>query len=258
MKLEDKVALVTGSARGIGKAISLAFAQEGANLVVADLAERPLKETCREISRMGRCTLPLVTDVSNEDQVNKLISQTVRRFGKIDVLVNNAGIPGPTEPVVNLAIEDWNRVFAVNLTGAFLCSKAALKHMVQRKSGNIINISSVTAFRALWGRSPYMSSKSALIGLTKTVALEVGIYGIRVNAICPGAVKGPRLDYLIEERAKATGVSSQRAREAILEEVILRRLLEPEEIARTALFLASSDSKGITGEIIRVDAGLNF
>jgi len=255
MKLEDKVAVVTGGGKGIGRAISLAFAKEGADVVIAARTETALKETAEEINKMGGHALPFVADISREDQVNELVSSTVRNLGKIDILVNNAGIAGPTVPVVDLRIEDWNGVIAVNLTGAYLCSKAVLKYMIKNKSGNIINIGSMAGTKGLWRRSPYVVSKWGILGLTKTLALEAGIYGIRVNAICPGLVEGKRLDDVFSERAKVMGISPDLIRKRAIDDTPLRRFVKPGEIARTAIFLVSSNSDGITGQIICVNAG---
>ncbi len=255
MKLEDKVAVVTGGGKGIGRAISLAFAKEGADVVIAARTETALKETAEEINKMGGHALPFVADISREDQVNELVSSTVRNLGKIDILVNNAGIAGPTAPVVDLRIEDWNGVIAVNLTGAYLCSKAVLKYMIKNKGGNIINIGSMAGTKGLWRRSPYVVSKWGILGLTKTLALEAGIYGIRVNAICPGLVEGKRLDDVFSERAKVMGISPDLIRKRAIDDTPLRRFVKPGEIARTAIFLASSNSDGITGQIICVNAG---
>lgn len=255
MKLEDKVAVVTGGGKGIGRAISLAFAKEGADVVIAARTETALKETAQEINKMGGHALPFVADISREDQVNELVSSTVRNLGKIDILVNNAGIAGPTVPVVDLRIGDWNGVIAVNLTGAYLCSKAVLKYMIKNKSGNIINIGSMAGTKGLWRRSPYVVSKWGILGLTKTLALEAGIYGIRVNAICPGLVEGKRLDDVFSERAKVMGTSPDLIRKRAIDDTPLRRFVKPGEIARTAIFLVSSNSDGITGQIICVNAG---
>ncbi|MBA7496804.1 Glucose 1-dehydrogenase 2 [subsurface metagenome] len=255
MKLEDKVAVVTGGGKGIGRAISLAFAKEGADVVIAARTETALKETAEEINKMGGHALPFVADISREDQVNELVSSTVRNLGKIDILVNNAGIAGPTAPVVDLRIEDWNGVIAVNLTGAYLCSKAVLKYMIKNKGGNIINIGSMAGTKGLWRRSPYVVSKWGILGLTKTLALEAGIYGIRVNAICPGLVEGKRLDDVFSERAKVMGISPDLIRKRAIDDTPLRRFVKPGEIARTAIFLVSSNSDGITGQIICVNAG---
>ena len=257
MKLDHKIAVITGGGKGIGRIISLAFAKEGADVVLAARTKSALDETAEEISKMGRRALPLVADISDEDQVNEFVNSTIRKFGKIDILVNNTGIMGPTVPVVDLDIKDWDRVISINLTGAYLCSKAVLKHMIKNKSGNIVNMSSVAGTRGLWKRSPYSVSKWGILGLTKTLALEVGVYGIRVNAICPGPVEGKRIDRVFRERAEAMGISPDLLVKKIIDEIPLRQLTKPEEVARTAIFLASSDSEGITGQIICVNAGLD-
>ncbi len=234
----------------------MAFAREGADVAMAARTKSPLEQTAEEIRKMGRRAFPFVADISNEDQVNEFVSSAVNYLGRIDILVNNTGIAGPTVPVANLAMEDWDRVLAVNLTGAYLCAKAALKHMIKNKSGNILNISSSAGIKVLWRRAPYVVSKSGILALTKVLALEVGVHGIRVNAICPGPVEGERMDGVFRARAKAMGISPDIARKTAMDEAALGRLVSPEEVAGTAVFLASSDSEGITGQIIRVDAGL--
>ncbi len=235
----------------------MAFAREGADVAMAARTKSPLEETAEGIRKMGRRAYPFVADISNEDQVNEFVSSAVSYLGRIDILVNNTGIAGPTVPVANLAMEDWERVLAVNLTGAYLCAKAALKHMIKNKSGNILNISSTAGIKGLWRRAPYVVSKSGILGLTKTLALEVGVHGIRVNAICPGPVEGERMDRVFRARAKAMGISPDMARKRAMDEAALGRLVSPEEVAGAAVFLASSDSEGITGQVIRVDAGLD-
>jgi len=255
IKLRDKVAVVTGGGKGIGKAISLAFAREGADVVMAAQTKSALEETAEEIKKVGRRAFPFVVDISKEDQVSQFMSSTVSNLGRIDILVNNAGVAGPTVPVVDLQIEDWNRVIGVNLTGAYLCSKAVLKYMIKNKSGNITNIGSMAGTKGLWRRSPYVVSKWGILGLTKTLALEVGMYGIRVNAICPGLVEGKRLDDVFRERAKVMGISPDLIRKKAIDDTPLRRFVKPEEIAQTAIFLASSGSEAITGQIICVNAG---
>jgi NAD(P)-dependent dehydrogenase (short-subunit alcohol dehydrogenase family) len=184
MQLEGKIAVITGGGRGLGKGIALTFAAEGSDVVIAARTETALKETAAEIEAMGRKCLAIVTDQSVPEQVRNMVDRTLERFGRVDVLVNNAGIGGPTLSVADMDLEAWKQTLAINLTGAMLCTKYILKDdMIPRRSGNIINISSVSGRRGHANRSPYSVSKWGLIGLTQSLALEVGKYGIRVNCI---------------------------------------------------------------------------
>ncbi|OGN95719.1 MAG: hypothetical protein A2Y89_04085, partial [Chloroflexi bacterium RBG_13_51_18] len=190
MQLEGRVAIVTGGGYGIGKAIALALAREGADVVVAARTESALKKTAQEIESMGRKSLVIITDLLLPEAPAEMVEKTLEKFGKIDILVNNSGEEGPIKPVAEMDLKGWNDLLSVNLTGAMLCSRYVLeKSMVPRQSGVIINISSAAGRRGLATRSAYSSSKFAIIALTQSLASEVGRYGIRVNAIAPGAVE---------------------------------------------------------------------
>jgi NAD(P)-dependent dehydrogenase (short-subunit alcohol dehydrogenase family) len=256
MRLKDKVAIVTGGGVGIGKAISLAFAREGADIVLACPFLSELEPTAAEINSLGRKSLAVVTDVSDEEQVREMVAKTVGEFGKIDILVNSAGIEGRTANVVDVDLEDWNRVLAVNLTGPMLCSKEVLKIMVPHKSGSIINISSAAGKRGFVMRSPYCASKWGVIGLTQTVALEVGVHNIRVNCICPGPTEGERIERVLNARVEATGRPYQELRALMTGNNPLGRMVYPEEVAAAAVFLASAEAGGLTGQAINVSIGL--
>ncbi len=255
MRLKDRVAVVTGGGCGIGRAISLAFAREGAIIVVASPFPEELDEVVGKIKDGGGRALAVVTDVTLEDQVVNMVSRTVSEFRKIDILVNNAGIAGPTALLVDMPLDAWNQTLAINLTGMMLCTREALKVMISRESGNIINLSS-QAGRAGYGlRSPYCASKWGVIGLTMTTATEVGVHHIRANCICPGPVEGPRMDAVFRARAQATGRTSQELYDETAAGMALRKLVTADDIAAAAVFLASDESKGITGEALDVNAG---
>jgi len=244
-KLQGSVAIVTGSGRGIGKAISLEFAGQGADVVVnAHSDVKAIFKTAEEIRALGRRSLPVVADVSNTKDVKRLVSETTKEFGKIDILVNNAGIMKPA-PIEKLSEEAWDSVMNVNLKGAFLCSKYVGHQMIMRKNGVIINIASIAGFVAEVFAGAYSPSKAGLISLTQLLALEWAKYNIRVNAICPGAI----------ETAITNAEWPGKKREARIEAIPLKRFGKPEEVAKTAVFLACSDSSYTTGHALVMDGG---
>ncbi len=260
MRLKNKVAIVTGGGTGIGKAMSLAFAAEGAAVVVAARTRSRLEAVVDEIrSKEGRATaIPI--DVTNEDQVRKMVAQTLNEYGQIDILVNNSAMMGATAAnVVDIKLDDWNKELAVNLTGAMLCARGVLRGMITRQSGNIINISSGSGKGGYPMRSSYCVSKWGIIGLTQTLALEVGGYNIRVNCIAPGWVEGERLESAMKGRAEATGLAYEEVYEQVVDGAIARaalgRIVSAAEVADAAVFLASDESSGLTGQTIGVDAG---
>ena len=255
MKLNNKVAIVTGGGVGIGEAISLAFASEGATVVVAARTLPRLEAVANGIRSRGGRAIAIQTDVTDESQVRHLVTQTIDEYGQVDILVNNSGIAAPVAKVADVNLDDWNRVLAVNLTGAMLCAKAVLKNMIARRSGKIINISSEAGISGLPYRSPYSASKWGLIGLSRTLAMEVGKYGIRVNCIAPGPVEGERMDRAIKAVVEASGHTYEEVRNTNIAGAVLKRMVTETEIAGTAVFLASDDSSGITGETISVNAG---
>lgn len=259
MQLEGKVAVITGGSKGIGKAIALAFAGEGSEVVIAARTEADLKRTAAEIETMGRKCLAIVTDLAVPEQVRAMVDRTLETFGRVDVLVNNSGIAGPAASVADMDLEGWNQTLAVNLTGAMLCAKYILKDdMIPRQSGSIINISSISGRFGHANRSPYSTSKWGLIGLTQTLALEVGKYGIRVNCITPGPVEGERIEWAMRQVSKNQGISYEQAVKNEVARTSLGRMVKPEEVAVLAVFLASEQSSGITGQTINCCAGLRM
>jgi len=262
VRLKDKVAIVTGGGRGIGKAIALAFAAEGATVVVAARTLSKLEETAEEIKSKGGKAKAIQTDVTDEKQVQQMVAQTLDEYGQIDILVNNSGIGGPTARVVDLKLEDWNEVLAIDLTGSMLCSREVLKSMIPRQSGNIINIAAEGGRggdgRAGYPmRSPYCCAKMGIIGLNETLAVEVGEYNIRVNCISPAAVRGERLVNVVKGRSEATGVPFDELMGKITANYSLRRAAEESEVAATAVFLASDESSAITGQTLITNCGLH-
>jgi NAD(P)-dependent dehydrogenase (short-subunit alcohol dehydrogenase family) len=253
--LQDQVAIVTGGGRALGKSIALRLARDGADLVLAAPDSAELTATAADIEGLGRRALAVVTDVTREEQVQALAVRAREMFGRIDVLVNNAGIIGPTAPVVSLSRSDWDEVLAVNLTGAMLCCKAVLPDMIARRSGRIINIASIAGKIGYSLRSPYAVSKWGLIGLTLTLAKEVGAYDIQVNAVCPGPVRGERMRGIIATRARELGQTVEEVERTYTEATLLKRLVEAEDVAALVAFLASPAARNITGQALDVTAG---
>ena len=256
MELQDKIAVITGAGRGIGRTIALAYAKEGADLVLASRSRGTLEETQAMVEDLGCKALVVPTDIRNEDSVNNLAEQALGFFGRVDILVNNSGITGPTTPLWNISLADWQETFAINVNGTYLCCRAFLPTMIKQRSGSIIMISSMTGKRPLFGRTPYAGSKLALVGIARTLAWEVGPYGIRVNTISPGAVEGERIKRVVREMAASQGISEDEALRQFTSNAPLGRIVPPEDIAAAAVFLASDKAASITGEDLNVSAGI--
>jgi NAD(P)-dependent dehydrogenase (short-subunit alcohol dehydrogenase family) len=252
MSLEGRVAVVTGGGRGIGRVIALRLARAGADLVLAGLSADDLASAGHEAEALGRRALPVVTDVAREESVRALAGRALASFGRVDVLVNNAGIIGPTAPVEDVQREDWDEVLAVNLTGAFLCAKAFLPGMKARRSGKVVNVSSIAGKMAYALRAPYAVSKWGLIGLTLTLAREAGPYNVQVNAVCPGPVEGERMARVIEGRARELGQSVEEVARAYAESTLLKRFVRPEDVADLVAFLASPAGGAPVNTILRL------
>jgi 3-oxoacyl-[acyl-carrier protein] reductase len=244
-RLDEKVAIVTGSGHGIGKAIALGFAQVGAHVVVASRSQNNADATAQEVRALGRRSISLVVDVTKSADVNKTIEATLKEFGRIDILVNNVGRGGEIMlPCLQMREEDWDSYYRINMMSTFLCSKAVSRTMIDQKSGNIINIASAAGTRPDPGRTPYAASKAAQLSFTTSLSIELAPYHIRVNSIIPGAINtmpnssrgsGP-------ERAARAGIP-------------LGRIGEPEDVALAAIFLASDASDYVTGTHIEVKGG---
>ena len=258
MRLQDRVAIITGAAKGMGSAISGALAEEGAHLVLAAREPAPLEALARALrDRPGRGRyIPVPTDVTDAAAVQALARRALDEFGRIDVLVNAAGVIGPIEtPLHKIAPEDWDRVLEVNVKGTFLCCRAVVPTMIERRSGKIINLAGTSGLRGYRFRAAYSSSKWALRGLTRTLALEVGPYGVNVNAICPGVVEGDRMTTIINEKARVRNWTPAQVFDEYIGEMALRRFTKDEDVAHAVVFLASDESRQITGHEIVVDGG---
>jgi 3-oxoacyl-[acyl-carrier protein] reductase len=248
-KLNDKVAVITGGARGIGKQIALTFANEGADIAIGDLIE--METIAQEVRNLGRRVITVKADVSNKDEVKNFFNKTLATFKKVDVLVNNAGISGRAG-LMEMTEEDWDRVFNVNLKGVLLCTQAAAKYMMEQKYGKIINIASIAGIENLFFPRVainYATSKAGVMRFTKICSKELGSYRINVNAIAPGFVETDIT------HARRSPEEAKRFIEEEIKQTPLGRAGTPQDIANLALFLASEDSSFITGQIIVIDGG---
>jgi len=246
--LKGKVVIITGARRGMGKADALAFAKNGAKVVVADISQEECQLVVDEIKKSGGEGLAVKCDVTNEKEIEEMVKKTIEKFGKVDILVNNAGIC-QFKPFLELTKEEWQRTLDINLKGYFLCAKATAKEMVKQKSGAIVNIASIVMGqigKGMAGLAHYSASKGGIAALTKTLALELAPYNIRVNAIAPGAIDTPMA---------ASAKADPKVLEQTLAMIPLHRMGKPEEIANAVLFLSSKASSYITGSIIVVDGG---
>lgn len=256
MLLQDKVAVVTGAGRGIGREIALAYAREGADLVLAARSAEALEQTASAVRGLGRKALGVPTDIQKPDSVHHLAERTLEQFGRVDVLVNNSGVGGPSAPLWQIDPAQWDETFAVNVTGTFLCCRAFIPAMINRQSGTIIIIGSMSGKRPLWGRTPYTSSKMAVVGLARTLAWETGEHGIRVNVISPGPVEGERIEWVIRKQAERQGITFAEALRQFTGSSPLGRLVPSGDIASAAVFLGSDQAASITGEDLNVSGGI--
>jgi 3-hydroxybutyrate dehydrogenase len=255
MRLQDKVAIVTGAASGIGKEIALVFAREGAKVAIADLNRQAADATAREIDSTGKRAIGVVMDVTDERQVDVGTAEVIETFGALDVLVSNAGIQ-IVAPIVDFEFAKWKQLLATHLDGAFLTTRAALRQMYKQKSGSVIYMGSVHSKEASVLKAPYVTAKHGLIGLAKVVAKEGAAHGVRANVICPGFVRTPLVNKQIPEQAKELGISEQ----DVIKNVMLKATVDGEfttveDVAETALFLASFRSNALTGQSIVVSHG---
>lgn len=246
MDLKGKVALITGGSRGIGKAIALKLASLGADIVINySSSDKKAKEVIEQVKDMGQQGIAVKADVSILNEAEKLVNEAIDKFGKIDVLINNAGITRDNL-LMRMTEQEWDDVLNVNLKGTFNVTKSAIRKMLRQKNGSIINISSVVGVTGNAGQCNYSASKAGMIGFTKSLAKEVGKKNVRVNAVAPGFIKTDMTDALSEE-----------LKQEYLKNIPLNRLGTPEDIANTVAFLASDISQYITGQVIIVDGGMS-
>lgn len=247
--MERQRIFVTGGAAGIGRAIARAFSAQGALVHVCDLDEAGLSALAAESPGISFS----VADVGKESQVEQFFEEGLGQLKGIDVLVNNAGIGGPTGPLESLDSDEWHNTLQVNLNSTFYCCKQAIPHMKSQGSGSIVNLSSTAGVMGYPLRTPYAAAKWAVTGLSKSLAMECGAWGIRVNAICPGPISGDRMDRVIAGEAAAKGLSEHLVRQSYIEACSLKTFIDPEDIAAMAVFLASAAGRKITGQAISVD-----
>jgi 3-oxoacyl-[acyl-carrier protein] reductase len=244
MELAGKVALVTGAAQGIGKAIALMLATHGADIIAADINLEQAETTAKEAEALGRGAIAIKVDVTRLDDVERMVASAVGRFGKIDILINNAGI-ARDKLVLRMTEEDWDVVLNVNLKGTFNCTKAVIRYMSKQRGGKIVNIASVVGEMGNAGQANYSASKAGVIGLTKTIAREFAQRGINVNAIAPGYIQTAMTESLPDK-----------AKEELKRLIPVERLGQPEDVAHAVLFLVSEASSYITGHILNVNGGM--
>ena len=249
------VAVVTGANRGIGRAITVALAAAGCTVAASARDPSSLAETGAEADKAGGTAIPFGCDVRDEASVAALAGRA-GQLGPVRVVVANAGIAGPTTPLHEMSLADWRETVATDLDGVFLTFRPFIPAMIERRDGSLIAISSMTGKRPLYGRTPYAAAKMGVIGLVRTLATELGPHGIRVNAVCPGPVAGPRIEQVIALQAAARGITAEQARAEMDGMSPLRRMVTAEEVAAACVFLASGDSASITGEDLNVTAGV--
>lgn len=256
LTLAGSVAAVTGAGTGIGREIVLRLAAEGADVVLTGRSVGPMEEVAHQVRADGRRALVVPMDLQDHASIQDAARAAQEEFGAVDVLVNNSGVGGPSKPMWEIDAEEWEETFRVNVTGTFLACKAFLPAMIARRSGSVVVIGSVTGKRPLVNRTPYAASKTALIGMVRTLAWELGPHGIRVNLLSPGGVEGERLKWVLEQQAQARGISVEEAREDFAGGSPLKKLVSPGDVADAVAYLASPRAASITGEDLNVSAGL--
>jgi NAD(P)-dependent dehydrogenase (short-subunit alcohol dehydrogenase family) len=252
---EVPVAVVTGANRGIGRAITVALAAAGCTVAASARDPASLADTVAEAGQAGGVAVPVGCDVRDEASVASLAGWA-GQLGPVRTVVANAGIAGPTAPLHEITLADWRETIATDLDGVFLTFRAFIPGMIERRDGSLIAISSVTGKRPLYGRTPYAAAKMGIIGLIRTLATELGPYDIRVNAICPGLVAGPRIEQVIAGQAAARGITAAAVRAEVDALSPLGRMVRAEEVAAACVFLACGGSAAITGEDLNVTAGV--
>jgi 3-hydroxybutyrate dehydrogenase len=255
MRLQSKVAIVTGAASGIGKEIARVFAREGAVVAIADVNGEAANAAAREIDSAGKRAIGIAMDVTDEKEVDLGTAKIIEKFGALDILVSNAGIQ-IVSPIVEFEFAKWKQLLAIHLDGAFLTTRAALRQMYKQRSGSVIYMGSVHSKEASVLKSPYVTAKHGLIGLAKVVAKEGAAHGVRANVICPGFVRTPLVDKQIPEQSKTLGISEQDViKKIMLKDTVDGEFTTVQDVAETALFLASFASNALTGQSIVVSHG---
>lgn len=252
--LDQHVAFVTGASQGIGREIAVELAEKGASVALAARSDG-IYETADIIGDDAR-TLPVETDVTEESAVKAAIEETVERFGGLDLLVNNAGIGGPTAMIEEISVEEWKHTQNVNVLGSFLAAKHAAPHLRESDCASVINISSIAGKDPYPSRTPYSASKAALIGFGRSLAYELGSDDVTVNTICPGAVEGERIERMIERQAERRGITFQEAmRDRVTDRLPLDSIVDPADVGALVAFLASEHGRNITAQDINIDSG---
>jgi NAD(P)-dependent dehydrogenase (short-subunit alcohol dehydrogenase family) len=249
------VAVVTGANRGIGRAITVAFAAAGFAVAASARDPASLAETVAEAEQAGRTPVPVACDVRDETSFAAL-AERAEQIGPVHTVVANAGIAGPTAPLHEITLADWRETIATDLDGVFLTFRAFIPAMIGRRDGSLVAISSMTGKRPLHGRTPYAAAKMGVIGLVRTLATELGPHNIRVNAVCPGFVAGPRIEQVLRRQAAVRGIAEETVRAELAGLSPLRRMVRPEEVAAACVYLASDGSAAVTGEDLNVTAGV--
>ncbi len=251
-----RVAVVTGANRGIGRAIAVGFAKAGYAVAATARDTATLGDTVAEIEGADGVALALPCDVADQTSVETMAERVLERFGAVHTVVANAGVGGPTAPMHEIELAAWRECTATDLDGVFLTFRAFIPALIVAGTGSLIAISSITGKRPLYGRTPYAAAKMAVIGLVRTLALELGPHGIRVNTVCPGAVNGPRLQDVLNNQARARGITYEDALASFTAPSPLGRLVAADDIARACTFLSSAAAASITGEDLNVNAGV--
>ena len=249
ISVKDQRVLITAAASGIGCAVAGAFLENGAKVHICDINDDQLNVCTTSLPGAGVTR----ADVSDPVQVDRLFEEAISNLGGLDVLINNAGIAGPTAAVEDVSPADWDRTMAININGQFYCARRAVPLLKDAGGGSIVNMSSSAGLLGYPMRSPYAASKWAAIGLTKTMAMELGEYGIRVNAVCPNAVEGPRMDAVIAAEAKAKGISEKEVYEGLVQGTSMRTFVSTDDVANMILFLCSESGSKISGQALSVD-----
>jgi len=255
LRLNNKIVVVTGAGRGVGEAISIRLAKEGADIVVCDIDFDNAERTAEKIKTIGRQSLAIKADVSKGKDVEEMVNLTMEKFGRIDILVNNAGIL-IIKPIVEFEEEEWDRVIDVDLKGVFLCSRAVAKIMINQKSGKIINISSSSGKMGTEFFANYAAAKFGVIGFTQGLAKELAPYKITVNAVCPGIIATKMWDYVDEELSKRLSLPKGEAFKKQIQKIPLSQSGTPEDVAGVVVFLLSSEADYMTGQAINVTGGM--